>query len=177
MSATVGGILWRWIPSTGEWYTVEETKPGTYVYKKREEEDMFKCVECGGDHGLLRHGEWLRVEALKENERVMGAGCAECHGPTGYEDPLTKLREERGSYYGDVAINHGSIGAIWGGILVQAASSGRWRVGEVVPPDIVCLMMVGVKMSREAYRHKTDNIDDAQNYLDFVEELIGKEVK
>jgi hypothetical protein len=81
------------------------------------------------------------------------------------------LREERGSYYGDPTINHASIGAIWAGILLQALSSGRWRVGETLPPELVCLMMVGVKLSREAYRHKDDNITDAKVYIDFVGEM------
>jgi hypothetical protein len=81
------------------------------------------------------------------------------------------LRSERGAFYGPVKSNHDSIGAIWGGILQQAVAGGRWLAGEPLPPEIVCLMMVGVKLSREAFRHKQDNIDDGKVYLDFVGEL------
>ena len=81
------------------------------------------------------------------------------------------IREERGSYYGDPTINHSSIGAIWAGILLQALSSGRWKAGETLPPELVCLMMAGVKLSREAFRHKDDNIVDAKVYMDFVGEM------
>lgn len=117
------------------------------------------------------------VEVDMGNERDYGydleadhpAECTECRGAMG----LGELRKERGSDYGPVFINHSSIGAIWGGVLAQAVAAGRWTAGAVVPPEIVCLMMVGVKLSREAHRHKTDNIDDAQNYLDFVDELSG----
>lgn len=84
---------------------------------------------------------------------------------------ISDIREERGQYYGDVQRNHESIGLIWTGILGQAVMSGRWAHGEPIPPEIVCLMMVGVKLSREAYRHKDDNILDAKNYIDFASEL------
>ena len=85
-----------------------------------------------------------------------------------------QIREERGSRYGNVYINHASIGEIWAGILLQAQSSGRWAVGQSIPPEIVCLMMVGVKLSREAYRHTDDNIVDGKIYLDFVDEMSGE---
>ena len=101
--------------------------------------------------------------------------CSECAGGVvglghlGQDGVM--IREERGSYYGDVQRNHESIGAIWSGILGQAVMAGRWAHGERIPPEIVCLMMVGVKLSREAYRHKDDNIVDAKVYIDFVDEL------
>lgn len=107
--------------------------------------------------------------------------CAECHCKVGIPvsslgdvtgaEVMDALRSERGKDYGDPIVNHASIGAIWGGILVQAVSSGRWIHGAALPPELVTLMMVGVKVSREAYRHKQDNIDDAQVYLKFTEEM------
>jgi hypothetical protein len=119
----------------------------------------------------------------QEEEMPHPENCAECRGSVGLgvvdyaggEMPsqLDKLRDERGAYYGDVLVNQASIGAVWGAILVQAATGKRWKIGEAVPPEIVCLMMVGVKLSRESFRHKTDNIDDAQNYLEFADEMAG----
>jgi hypothetical protein len=87
------------------------------------------------------------------------------------EVPADAIRKERGSRYGDITINHSSIGAIWGGILLQAMSGGRWVPGNTVPPEVVCLMMAGVKLSRESYAHTPDNIVDGKIYLDFVGEL------
>ena len=107
--------------------------------------------------------------------------CTECLGRVmglgGIGQPETaKLRQERGEYYGDIRRNHESIGLIWAGILGQAVMAGRWAHGEPIPPEIVCLMMVGVKLSREAFRHKQDNIIDAKNYADFASELAEEKL-
>lgn len=87
--------------------------------------------------------------------------------------PEDQLREDRGAYYGPVRENHVAIGLIWGGILAQAVTGGRWQPGQPVPPEIVCLCMAGVKASREAYRHKPgdENVLDACNYWRFAGEL------
>jgi hypothetical protein len=84
---------------------------------------------------------------------------------------LDQMKQDRGSDYGPVAQNHRSIGKIWGGIMLQAWGAGRWKPGDDVPAELVTLMMVGVKVSREAYRHKADNVDDGKNYWDFTGEL------
>lgn len=55
----------------------------------------------------------------------------------------------------------------WGGILTHAG----WIPGEPIPARIVCLMMVALKLNREAYCHQTDNIDDGHNYLAFAGEI------
>ena len=77
-----------------------------------------------------------------------------------------QLRKDRGEKYGPVRQNHQSIGLIWTGILIQAG----WTT-PVLPPELATLMMVGVKCSREAHGHLSDNIDDGQNYLAFTGEL------
>ena len=138
-------------------------------------EHPAECAECGGMSSSFTYEMDQLVKArqmAKERAAAMVSDeAAKAFTKSPYPSPLEELKARRGAYYGDIAINHASIGAIWGGILVQAASSGRWKVGETIPPDLVCLMMVGVKVSREAFRHKVDNIDDAQNYLDFVDDL------
>jgi hypothetical protein len=60
---------------------------------------------------------------------------------------------------------------IWGGILAQAMTGGRWLPGENIPAELVTLMMAGVKVSREAFRHQPDNVLDARNYIAFTGEL------
>ncbi len=82
-----------------------------------------------------------------------------------------ELQAERGRDYGPMETNHVGIGMHWGAILYQAYTSGRWRPGLAIPPELSTLMMSCVKINREAYRHKADNIDDGQNYLRFTGEL------
>lgn len=126
----------------------------------------------------------------QQNVEFEGLGCTEeCNcrisaktlkplgglGPVPKQDSIRSeqdsIREARGRYYGPSRRNHESIGQIWAGILGQAVMAGRWSHGTPIPPEIVCLMMVGVKLSREAYNHLHDNVVDARNYLDFVEEM------
>ena len=78
-----------------------------------------------------------------------------------------KIRKDRGEKYGPVKENHDTIGMQWGGIL----SHSGWRPGQPIPGRVVCLMMVAVKLNREAYHPQQDNIDDGHNYLTFAGEL------
>jgi hypothetical protein len=163
-------------------------------------EVSVNCVECGQDHGGLRHGQWLRESEIgacpdkgcmckvgnlyesddaadyrreaRENQIPGYANIGDGYYQyTGGPEIPGKIREERGSHYGPVECNHLSIGYIWGGLLMQAVESKRWKAGEPIPPELVTLMMVGVKLSREAFKHKDDNIVDGKNYLDFTGEL------
>ena len=45
-------------------------------------------------------------------------------------------------------------------------------VGTPIPPDMVCIMMAALKMTREAGMHDPDNIADAQGYLSLVPEVM-----
>ena len=49
---------------------------------------------------------------------------------------------------------------IWNGLLY-----GKLGEGQEITAEDVALMMLGVKMAREAYRHKDDNLVDAHGYL------------
>jgi hypothetical protein len=52
------------------------------------------------------------------------------------------------------------IAMIWSGIL-----------DFTVTPEQVCLCMAGLKLARQAKRHKRDNLVDAAGYLALVERL------
>ena len=136
---------------------------------------MSRWFEYRWEDGLPAGKTMVEVAMPELDAWEHPENCAECRGSLGLggEAPLDRLRDDRGKFYGPVLVNHASIGAIWGGVLAQAVAGGRWKAGDVVPPEIVCLMMVGVKLSRESFRHKTDNIDDAQNYLEFADEIVG----
>lgn len=51
--------------------------------------------------------------------------------------------------------------AIW-----QSLISRRYGVDVPITPDFACLMMVAVKLSREAGKHKDDNLIDAAGYVE-----------
>jgi len=84
---------------------------------------------------------------------------------------LDTIRKERGTKYGPVKENHETIGMQWAGILTHSG----WTPGEPIPARIVCLMMVALKLNREAYSPQEDNIIDGKNYLDFAGELSGND--
>lgn len=88
-------------------------------------------------------------------------------------DKLDHLRRVRGEKYGPVEANHKTIGMQWGGILTHAG----WIPGEPIPARIVCLLMVALKLNREAYYHQEDNINDGKNYLAFAGEIADVEDK
>lgn len=71
------------------------------------------------------------------------------------------LREgDRQADYGAPEDNLARIAQIWSGIL-----------GVPVTARTVALCMVGVKLAREGYRHKHDNLVDAYAYLEIAERL------
>jgi len=91
------------------------------------------------------------------------------------KDKLMAIRESRGEDYGPVKQNHESIGAIFDGILHQFG----WNFHKKSlkdHPEVVTLLMSGLKHSRESFKHKQDNIDDAKNYLDFTREMAEEEI-
>lgn len=77
------------------------------------------------------------------------------------------LREQRQPDYGDPYQCHAAIGAAWGAILGQA----QYSKGDILQPHTVALMLAAMKLVREAYHHKQDNVEDCRVYLEFVEEF------
>lgn len=56
---------------------------------------------------------------------------------------------------------------IWNGLLYG-------RLTTPLTPEDVALMMLGVKMAREAYRHKDDNLVDAHGYLMTLQMVLDR---
>lgn len=67
---------------------------------------------------------------------------------------VESLLSERGNDYDEPRANHSRIAAIWSAIL-----------GVEVSAHQAALCMVGVKLAREAYKHKADNCDDGEAYF------------
>jgi len=72
--------------------------------------------------------------------------------------------------YGHPYHDYEAVGRIWGAILT------RWLDCPVedVPPRIACLMMQGVKISREAHEPKRDNRVDGAGYWGCVDLIAQK---
>lgn len=83
-------------------------------------------------------------------------------------DPNERPHEEaarivlgaRGAYYDSPLRNLGRTAQIWGGIL-----GAKLRDDATITAEDVALCMVGLKLSRESFRHKRDNITDSHGYL------------
>ncbi len=73
--------------------------------------------------------------------------------------------------YGHPYEDYKAVGRMWGAILT------RWlgRFVPAVPPRIACLMMQGVKVSREAHEPKRDNRVDGAGYWACVDLIAQKE--
>jgi hypothetical protein len=75
---------------------------------------------------------------------------------------------ERAEDYAPPAENMAATADIWTGILRH-----KLRPGVRLAGSEVALCMVGVKLSRESYRHKRDNIVDGHGYLGIAGDLAA----
>lgn len=85
-----------------------------------------------------------------------------------------RIREERGSKYGNALINHDAIGKQWTGLLENHFNA---KLPHDIPGFMVALMMVAVKLNRESFAHTSDNYVDGHNYLDIAAECRQAEEK
>lgn len=81
-----------------------------------------------------------------------------------HEEAARMVLGPRGAYYGTPLKNLGATGLIWTGLLAA-----KLRDGQEITAEDVALCMVGLKLSREANRHKRDNITDSHGYLMTIE--------
>jgi hypothetical protein len=72
------------------------------------------------------------------------------------EEAQRLVHGTRGADYGHPIEDYTRTGRIWGALL---------GIGDI-DPRICCLMMGGVKMSREVNRHKRDNLTDLAGYAE-----------
>lgn len=76
-----------------------------------------------------------------------------------YADKAAELvLGERNASYGTPAEDYAKTATMWTGFLTH-------KLREPITPKEAVLMMALLKISREAYRHKPDNIIDAHGYL------------
>lgn len=76
-----------------------------------------------------------------------------------HEEAARLVLGDRGAFYDHPFDNFARTGFLWTGVLYS-----KLKPGEVVTPEDVALCMVGVKIAREAFRHKRDNLTDGHGY-------------
>ena len=85
------------------------------------------------------------------------------------ENALKLTHGDRNEDYGEPHENMARIAEIWTGIL---RASGVISGDRAVRPEDVAMCMIGVKLAREAFKHKQDNLDDMAGYVDVLERTI-----
>jgi hypothetical protein len=92
-------------------------------------------------------------------------------GPVYTQEELA-TRQARESVYGDPMTNHQALGMMWAGLILQARSKDDFSF---LPPHLVCLMQVAVKLSRLARTpNHEDSYHDAHVYLKLAQEIVRK---
>ena len=79
---------------------------------------------------------------------------------------------DRNRAYGHPYDNFARTGVMWSQILAAA----EHRAGTPIPPRVVGLMMIALKIDREANQHKDDNLVDICGYAACAAEITGTEL-
>ncbi len=78
---------------------------------------------------------------------------------------------DRGADYGHPIVDYRATGRMWGAILERSFG---FDVPDV-PPRICTVMMAAVKLSREAGKHKRDNLTDTAGYAECAAMIAERE--
>ena len=84
------------------------------------------------------------------------------HDPTVLEEAAALISDDRNKQYGKAADNLGETGKMWSVIL---------GTENTITAHQVALCMVALKLVREKYRHKRDNIVDGIGYFALAQKL------
>lgn len=77
---------------------------------------------------------------------------------------------DRGAAYGHPHTDYLCTAELWRSLILR-----RYGIDVPLTPDFACLMMVAVKLSREAGKHKDDNLIDGCGYLECAAMCLEKE--
>jgi Domain of unknown function (DUF6378) len=79
---------------------------------------------------------------------------------------------DRQAQYGHPHTDYQCTAEMWSALIER-----RYGVKVPITPDFACLMMVSVKLSREAGKPKRDNLVDAAGYIACAEKCLDKEAE
>ena len=68
---------------------------------------------------------------------------------------------DRGADYGHPFVDYECTADMWRALIKR-----RYGVDVPLTPDFACLLMIAVKLSREAGKHKADNLVDSAGYAE-----------
>ena len=77
---------------------------------------------------------------------------------------------DRAKDYMHPAVDYGCTATMWRALMQR-----RYGIDVPLTPDFACLMMVAVKLSREAGKHKDDNLIDAAGYTECAAMCLEKD--
>lgn len=137
------------------------------------------CDTCGRavPIGEAHACRGIRTEPLTPSEaRLLGLKTESV-----LEEAQRLVHGNRQADYGHPIVDYKATGRIWGALIE------RWLVslGFPLPPEgfpdvdprICTLMMAGVKLSREAGKHKRDNNVDTAGYAECTEMIAEKQAE
>lgn len=138
----------------------------------RIDEDQLRSILLGH----LPDGVHRRRELDELIEEIVDNQCeedsTETLGPGDMTAAELALHEARGKVYGDATTNHRTVGMMWAAMLEQADWPNKGELGGGIPPTLVALMMVALKLNRlsRSPGHE-DSFVDAQLYLKIAKEI------
>lgn len=116
-----------------------------------------------------RVNSWLKLGQLVRQTELVGIEPP----PTVLAEAASLVHGDRNEAYGHPIDDFRGTGAIWGGLVR------RWRessdIGDPIPPELVALMMAGLKLNRETNKRKRDNLVDAAGYVETASMVIEAE--
>lgn len=85
------------------------------------------------------------------------------------EEANSLVHGDRGAAYGHPFVDYECTATMWRSLIKR-----RYGVDVPLTPDFACLLMVAVKLSREAGKPKRDNLVDAAGYAECAQMCIEK---
>ena len=76
---------------------------------------------------------------------------------------------DRGADYGHPSVDYKCTADMWRALIKR-----RYGIDVPLTDDFCCLLMIAVKLSREAGKHKTDNLTDAAGYAECAQMCIER---